>query len=845
MVAVLVVVFCSPTAALADTPAERSALWGVDGELFDPAGRLMDWSYAGYQAGEQELPWHPATVALTDHGAVPDDGGDDTAAFLLALDAAAGGGVIDIPAGTFELRDKIMLPDGVVLRGAGSGITIIDIPVSLTDVYGNPRLDSGGQSTYSFSQAFIEARGTYPSTTLATITANASRGDTSIRVSSADDLVVGEWIHIIQTDADSGLMNRLHADLMTAGPDLVGDRGMDFHTRISAIDGDVVEIERALPVDVDTRWSPQLRPFAPTGSEIGVEHLTIRFPLTPYPGHFAEQGYNAIDFRRVANSWVRDVEVLNSDYGVNIRDCFFVTVQDVVLATTGDRGSIVGHHGINNGEGSDNLFIGFDIRATFQHDVANEWYATGVVFTKGRGDNLRMDHHCAAPYSTLWTEIDAGEGTTPWTSGGSGDRCPHTAAYDTIWNVRADRNMVLPGNNYGPRMNFVGFQTAATEATSPYDWWLETIAPDDLEPSNIWEAMRARRLGPPSTLFSPIPYYGDSENYRPLNPRRWEVSDVHGGARYRLASPGEQTDSGGLGEYALVADQTFGDFTMSLRVRTAESIATNRLTDYAVVFAYQDEDNYAYLMANATEGESRLFRVEDGVRADIAPAEVVLIPDEGWHSLALSRDGDRITVSFDGSEVLSTDAELWDSGALGVGSFNDIVDFDDIDVVVPEPTGGDDVGGDTGSDVGEDTGSDVGEDTGSDVGEDTRTDVGDNTGTDVGDDTGTDVGGDAGEDARSDVDGPDADDDADDDADSGGNDDAGNALSDTIGDSNTDASEPEQPVAGCGCVSNGAASGGGSGFVLCLLSVVAIFRRVRPANDARKRLSAAGNSCRS
>jgi hypothetical protein len=213
-----------------------------------------------------------------------------------------------------------------------------------------------------------------------------------------------------------------------AGPDTHGDKGMASHSRVVEVSDSAIELERALPVDVDTRWSPEIHAFEPRTSEVGVEHLTIRFPLTTYPGHFEEQGYNAIDFSGVANSWVRNVHVLNADYGVNVRRSFFVTIEDVVLDTTGDRGDIVGHHGLNNGHGGDNLFIGFDIRATFQHDLTNEWYATGVVFTKGRGDNLRMDHHCAAPYATLWTELDAGLGTTPFVSGGRADRCPHTAS---------------------------------------------------------------------------------------------------------------------------------------------------------------------------------------------------------------------------------------------------------------------------------------------------------------------------------------------------------------------------------------------------------------------------------
>ncbi|MBW2522796.1 MAG: hypothetical protein JRI23_01410, partial [Deltaproteobacteria bacterium] len=478
----------------APAPAQTSQLWGDAGERFDPTGRLMEWCYAGYHAAEAPIPDLSPTVSVTDHGAVANDSSNDTAAFAAAIDAASGGGVVSVPAGRFIIRDKLTLTDGVVLQGAGRGVTILDIPLSLTDVYGNPGLDGGGTSTYSFGQAFIEVRGSYPNTVLADVTTNALRGDLQIEVSATDQLAVGQWIRIVQTDVGGDLMDRLHSDLMEAGPDTYGDRGMHFHTRVTAISGTTVSIDRHLPVDIDTAWSPEVLEFDPNRSEIGVEHLTIEFPLTSYPGHFDEQGYNAIDFFRAVNSWVRDVEILNGDYGVNVRNSFFVTVQDVILDTTGDRGSIVGHHGLNNGHGGDNLFVDFDIRTTFQHDLTNEWYATGIVFSRGRGDNLRMDHHCAAPYQTLWTELDTGLGTTPFVSGGRSDRCPHTASYDTLWNIRAAADMDLPADDYGPRMNFVGFQTAATTASSPYDWWFEDIEPGALQPANLWEAMCERRF---------------------------------------------------------------------------------------------------------------------------------------------------------------------------------------------------------------------------------------------------------------------------------------------------------------------------------------------------------------
>lgn len=481
--------------ATSSASAATSELWGTDGEAFDPTGRLIDWSYAGYQAGESALPQDPVTHNVLDHGAIPDDDQDDTAAIQAAIAAAAeAGGVVGLPAGTFVLQQTLTLPSGVVLRGAGSGDTVLDIPVSLTDAYGNSGLESGGTSSYAFGGGFIEASGAFNGQIVATVVEDAARGAPHLEVSDTTGIAAGDWLRLRLTDVEGTLIARLHSDLLPGGSDNLGD-AMDLMNRVTAIDGDTLELDRALPVDVETRWTPTLHAFSPSVTGVGVEGLTMSFPLTTYPGHFQERGYNAVNLRRVAHSWVRDVTILNADYGVSLSDAFFSTVQDVTLATTGDRGELAGHHGLNNGHGADNLFIGFDIQTTFVHDLTNEWYASGVVFTKGRGVDLRMDHHRGAPYATLWTELDCGAGTSPFVSGGRGDRGPHTASYDTLWNVTADVDMGKPDFGFGPRMNFVGFRTAETHTTFPYDWWIELIAPEDLEPANLWEAMVERRLG--------------------------------------------------------------------------------------------------------------------------------------------------------------------------------------------------------------------------------------------------------------------------------------------------------------------------------------------------------------
>ena len=65
-----------------------SALWGANGEGWTPTGRLIDYSFAGYHAGESPLPTTFATSRnVKDFGATGNGKTDDTAAILKALAA--------------------------------------------------------------------------------------------------------------------------------------------------------------------------------------------------------------------------------------------------------------------------------------------------------------------------------------------------------------------------------------------------------------------------------------------------------------------------------------------------------------------------------------------------------------------------------------------------------------------------------------------------------------------------------------------------------------------------------------------------------------------------------------
>src|SRR6266511_181221 len=107
-------------AANVSTLRAYSSLWGVSGEKWNPEGRLPDFSYAGYHAGEAALPTAPAKWNLKrDFHAKGDGRTDDSAALINAIQTS-NRGVLFIPAGTYMIAQRIdILKGNLVIRGAG------------------------------------------------------------------------------------------------------------------------------------------------------------------------------------------------------------------------------------------------------------------------------------------------------------------------------------------------------------------------------------------------------------------------------------------------------------------------------------------------------------------------------------------------------------------------------------------------------------------------------------------------------------------------------------------------------------------------------------------------------
>ncbi|MDO8538867.1 MAG: glycosyl hydrolase family 28-related protein [Opitutaceae bacterium] len=489
-------------AAAAAAAPEYSQLWGEHGERWPGNGRLPDFSYAGYQRGEQPVPEVPQAANVKDFGAVGDGIADDTKAIQAAIDATTRGAVF-VPAGRYKITDYVRITkSGIVLRGAGPGQTVFWFPHGLDEVHPRQGRTSTGSpaSGYSFDGGFVSVQGDYQAERLAGIVAVASRGAREVKVDSAAGLAVGQNVLVSVREApDHSLKTHLYCD----DP---GDirRGKKLDTkmvmRILAVDGDRIRFDRPLRFATETAWQPEIRRFAPSVSESGIERIGFEFPGATYRGHFKENGANAIELRQVTNCWIRDVVIHNGDLGINIVACGN-TVAGVLFTADPSRGRAdggvahcTGHHAIQCKRAEDNLITRFEVRANYIHDLSVE-HASGNVYSQGRGADVNFDHHKDTPYENLYTEIDCGSGSRVWRCGGGASIGRQCAGWGTFWNIRAARPIAPPPKGWGPvTMNFVGIASSQPAIIEPNGTWWEVFAGDGVHPQDLHAAQLERRM---------------------------------------------------------------------------------------------------------------------------------------------------------------------------------------------------------------------------------------------------------------------------------------------------------------------------------------------------------------
>ncbi|MEO0607668.1 MAG: hypothetical protein AAFY82_05515 [Pseudomonadota bacterium] len=479
----------------------------------DIASDLPDFSYAGYQFGLGEIPNTRGKILnASDFGVVANDGVDDSAAMLRAIEASnaePGPVTLQLPPGRILVSEILPITRGdFILRGAGSGLggTEIHFPRPLKDIDGSARLSELRSylqkydkrqreparnvdelfSEYSWTGGFIWVQ--KPDSraaaylveydpeieTLATLQ-SGTRGQRWVRAERTDNLNVGDalQIHWFNRDGEAGpLLGELYGDTELA----IGSHHWTFAdrplvrqtTRITAIEGNAVQIgdpllhtiSEAIPAQF-SRWTHL--------EHVGLEDFSISFPDSPYFGHHLERGYNGIYLTSVMDGWVRDIRFRNADSGILTYNSANLTIENI--RSEGQRPA---HYAVHLGNVHNVLVKGLTVENPVIHSLTFNTQSTKSVYQNATVLNASvLDQHAGANHQNLFDNVTLyinpkrrnGQPFYPvWDGSGAGYWQPGHGSFNTTWNLnvivesgaKRDESVTLEGLAEGPDAFIVG-----------------------------------------------------------------------------------------------------------------------------------------------------------------------------------------------------------------------------------------------------------------------------------------------------------------------------------------------------------------------------------------------------
>jgi hypothetical protein len=176
-----------------------------------------------------------------------------------------------------------------------------------------------------------------------------------------------------------------------------------------------------------------------------------------------------------------------------------------------------------------------------------------------------------------------------------------------------------------------------------------------------------------------------ADHWQPTDESAWKISEADSGKVYSLTKRGSsyKPPHRSPGHIALLKDVAVGDFVLTVRVKNTQDTGAHQ--DACIFFGYQDPAHfyYVHLGKRPDPNSSQIMIVNDAPRKMITANKSPGIPwDDRWHNVKVARSaGDgTIKIYFDDMEkpVMIANDKTFGHGRIGIGSFDDLNDFDDL-----------------------------------------------------------------------------------------------------------------------------------------------------------------------
>jgi hypothetical protein len=164
---------------------------------------------------------------------------------------------------------------------------------------------------------------------------------------------------------------------------------------------------------------------------------------------------------------------------------------------------------------------------------------------------------------------------------------------------------------------------------------------------------------------------GPKLRWLPLIDTAWTVDPDGGDDAYHLNITGYPNDYVRPGQYSLLDEGTFDEFTLEMEARTPDAAGT---ADFGIVFGFVNEDNFYYVSLNRYTTSNYIYKVSGG-RKTILYTFSEALAAASYRAYKLTVDNGTVSVYVDGA-LNGSVTEAVPAGLVGLCSINNSAYFD-------------------------------------------------------------------------------------------------------------------------------------------------------------------------
>ncbi len=176
------------------------------------------------------------------------------------------------------------------------------------------------------------------------------------------------------------------------------------------------------------------------------------------------------------------------------------------------------------------------------------------------------------------------------------------------------------------------------------------------------------------------------DRWQVLDPGTWKLSDSESSGTKTFEITARKSDYKppvrSPGHVALIKDLEVGNFDITFRVRSTKDTGNHR--DCCVFFGYQDDQHfyYVHLGAKPDPHSGQIMIVNEAPRKAMTENTKLTPWDDQWHTVRVARNVDSGSIKIYFDDLKTPHMEVSDKhfgkGRVGIGSFDDLNEFDDI-----------------------------------------------------------------------------------------------------------------------------------------------------------------------